>query len=111
MIAILGSGLSGLLAAKALDDCGVSDFAIISDKPDSAFDMKKGFLLLYDNFGLEVEDAIISVKQMGSEEVYKEKLGYDLDIKSSWKKGLEEYWIHGWNPYHVAHKLYLNYYE
>lgn len=101
-IAILGSGLSGLMAAKGLDDNGFENFDILTKeikKPNP-----KGYMILHDLCGMMLENKIFPVYQNGEEKYYKEKLNYG-DISASWKSGLSEYWMVGYNPYQAIDLL------
>lgn len=97
-IAILGNGVSGILAAKALKDSGIKEFDIITKQNGTP--KIRGFFLLHDNcnFG-GMEKVSFKVEQLGEEKVYKDKLSYGKSISSSWKRGLESYFIVGYNPY------------
>lgn len=102
-IAVLGSGLSGLLAGKALKNLGHNDITFLSkdtEKPEP-----KGFIILHDNCDMDLEKCHFPVIQEGSEKVYSKKLGYGDKITSSWKKGTKKYWMVGYNPYQAIHIL------
>jgi len=97
-IAILGNGISGTLAAKALKDSGNEEFDIISK--DSNIPKVRGFFLLHDSCNFDgIEKVSFKVEQLGREEVYKKKLSYNGEVSSSWKNGLESYFMVGYNPY------------
>lgn len=102
MIAVLGSGLSGLLSAYALDKADI-DFEIISKEIRPS--KPKGFVLLHDNCDLVLNDEIIKVVQDGKNSVYKSKLGYDSKVNSSWRDGVEEYYLHGYNIFEAIETL------
>jgi len=108
-IAILGSGLSGLMAAKGLVDAGIkkNKIDILSDnieKPEP-----KGFMMLHDNCNMDLQKNYFKVHQIGSEREYKKKLNYTGDISASWKTGLDNYWMVGYNPYHAISMLYTKF--
>jgi len=96
-VAILGSGLAGMLAAKAIQDMKVKwDFTLFSK--DKKLHKPKGFVMLHDKCGIKtLDDATIKVVQKGRENKYKNKLNYDGMINSSWKSGLADYYVHGWD--------------
>ena len=94
-IAILGGGMSGMLAAKALWDNGIQDFNILTN----SFSEPKGYMYLHNNCGMQLDGRTIKVNQLGEEEAYRKKLGYDTSVDASWKSDLEEYYSYGYNPY------------
>lgn len=106
MIAILGSGLSGLLSAKALDEAN-RDFEILSKKVEPSKPM--GFVLLHDNCWMNLSDSIIKIVQDGKNSVYKTKLEYNKDISSSWKDGIEDYYMHGYDIFEAIEILHDRY--
>ncbi len=93
-IAILGSGLAGLLASKALRDNGIQNYHVFTDE----FRRPKmmGFHVLHVNCGLSLETEEITVVQYGSKDEYQKKRGKESSC--SWGKDTV-YSIKGFNPY------------
>lgn len=109
-IAVLGCGLSGLMVTQALVDGGIDldEIEIISDKIEKP--EPKGFMMLHDNCGMVgLDKEHFPVIQEGSEREYKKKLNYTGDISASWKTGLKEYWMVGFNPYQAIDRLWDKY--
>ena len=84
-VAILGAGMTGLLAAKALSELDI-DFLIFDKNPEQATSVKQGLHYLHDNCGLELEPNIVHNYVIGynpgekmPHEVYSEKLGTPLN--------------------------------
>lgn len=97
-VVILGSGLAGLLAAKAAEDCGV-DFEILTASKTSPPSFP-GFTFLHDNCGLPLVPEFVVVQRIGSPKIYKEKRGYPPKVSTSWGGVNEEFTgTLGYNPY------------
>ena len=83
-VAVLGAGMAGLLAGKALTDNGV-DFDIFDKNPREGASGNHGLHYLHDNCGLPLQPRIVSNYIMGCEdgrlphEQYSEKLGTPLN--------------------------------
>lgn len=101
-IAILGAGLSGMLAAKALEDSGFEGQYDILTKEISC---PKGYTFLHDNCNMDLDDVLIEVVQIGSKKAYKRKLNYEQKVNASWKTGLKKYWLHGHDACEAMYKI------
>ncbi len=112
-IAILGSGLAGLLAAKAIRDKR-RDWDIKIFTKSKELKRPKGFVLLHDKCNVDgIDESAIKVVQKGRENKYKNKLNYNGNVNSSWKSGLQEYYLHGWNirkATELLHKFFESYF-
>lgn len=83
-VAILGAGLAGMVAAKAVMDAGGKVEKIITDKLAGGF---PGFVYLEEDLGLGLKEQNFIVKREGSKEVYAQKRQGLEDIdRSSWDK-------------------------
>lgn len=103
-IAILGGGLTGLLVADTLMRNRLNNFDIF--EKDKKAPEPSGFMVLHHSFGLKLKQKTFPVYQKGSEHNYKAKLSYDSTVNCSWKKGLEKYYMGGFNPFQAAEKLF-----
>ncbi|HKL23423.1 MAG TPA: hypothetical protein VJ895_01595 [Candidatus Nanoarchaeia archaeon] len=105
-VAVLGSGVSGLLTAKALVDRGFSekDITIFTKKKKQP--QPRGFMILHDNCRMDLEMTKILMLFFGNKEKYKKKLGYDNDIECSWNKYTGAETLFGYNMFQAMDILY-----
>lgn len=93
LIAILGAGLAGLLAGKALIDAGENDFVILAKEvPSPIF---PGFTYLQSNCFMPLEKKTIQISKRGTAR------GYGLKRNSkanSWREYAEKDFVQGYSP-------------
>jgi len=103
---VLGAGLNGLLATKAVEDAGGKVDKIITDKLTGLF---PGFMVLEDDCGLSLEQHEISIEMVGDESIYSFKRG-ERKGGSSWfayKDCRPKHKVY--NPYEAYTKLLAEY--
>jgi len=108
-IAVLGSGISGLLATKALVDKGVNLDNITILTKDKKPKKPRGFTILHYNCRMDLEHTKIIVMYVGSKQNYKDKLGYNGDIECSWDSYTGQREVFGYNMGQAMDKLYKRY--
>jgi len=109
IVAILGSGITGLLAAKALCDGGFEKNSIDILTKEKQPPKPRGFTILHDNCGMELDMTEVSIKKVGSVEKYKQKLNYAEGVECSWNRYIEDRRMYGYNMFqalNILHRIY-----